>query len=79
MALVKLDIRIIKDIKPGRSWDELVLPEGHRDLVQAMVKHHAVSPQDKTNKPQSRFHSDLVEGKGECSTTEKKSQVSLKL
>ncbi|KAJ4421175.1 hypothetical protein N0V82_003940 [Gnomoniopsis sp. IMI 355080] len=61
---VKLDIRIIKDIRPGRSWDELVLPEGHRDLVQAMVKHHAVSPQDKTNKPQSRFYSDLVEGKG---------------
>ncbi|KAJ4387636.1 hypothetical protein N0V93_008233 [Gnomoniopsis smithogilvyi] len=61
---VKLDIRIIKDIKPGRSWDELVLPDGHRDLVQAMVKHHAVGPQDNTNRPESRFYSDLVEGKG---------------
>lgn len=61
---VKLDMRFIRDIKPGRSWDELVLPQGHRDVVQAMVQHHAVSPKDNTNKQKIRFQSDLVEGKG---------------
>lgn len=65
MFLVKLDIRLITDIKPGRSWDELVLPDGHRELVQAMVQHHAVSSKENTNKPTVRFRSDLVEGKGE--------------
>lgn len=67
-SLVKLDIRLIKDVKPGRSWDELVLPRGHRKVVQAMVQHHAVSPKENTNNPKIRFRSDLVEGKGKDQT-----------
>lgn len=63
--IVKVDIENLGTVKQEDNWDDLVLPPGHKDMVQAMVETFtstgsavgAVEGQDD-------YDVDLVPGKG---------------
>lgn len=68
-----LDIDLIRDIKDqcegGRDgFEDLVLPDGHKAIVRALVKTHARGAQSTSNMHQNHIHPqqgmDLVKGKG---------------
>jgi SpoVK/Ycf46/Vps4 family AAA+-type ATPase len=48
-------------VEQSNEWDNLVLPPGHREMVQAMVETHT---QDLQSNRHSRPGMDLVKGKG---------------
>ncbi|KAK0671527.1 aaa family atpase protein [Cercophora samala] len=54
-----LDLTILLDVKRTYSWDNLVLPPGHRRMVQAMVETHATE-----NRHRHLIGMDSVPGKG---------------
>ncbi|KAK3331865.1 hypothetical protein B0T19DRAFT_354221 [Cercophora scortea] len=59
---VLLDLNRLGPInKQGNGWDDLVLPPGHRDMVQAMVETHT---QDLGSNKDATVGMDLVQGKG---------------
>ena len=62
---VKLDVSLVEDIKEsGNGFDSLVLPEGHKDTLLALVKTHSQGKSlDVGLKAESR-QMDLVRGKG---------------
>ncbi|KUI71151.1 ATPase family AAA domain-containing protein 3B [Cytospora mali] len=45
---VRLDINLLRPVSYEDGWNELVLPEGHRKMVQAMVETYAADSQLKT-------------------------------
>ncbi|KAK3349666.1 hypothetical protein B0T25DRAFT_247604 [Lasiosphaeria hispida] len=60
---VVLDLRLLGPVEQNSEWDNLVLPAGHREMVQAMVETHTKdlsSNKDGANK----IGMDLVRGKG---------------
>lgn len=62
---VKLDVSLVEDIEErGSSFDSLVLPDGHKKTLLALVKTHSKGKNlDVTVKAESR-QMDLVRGKG---------------
>ncbi|KAF2996525.1 hypothetical protein E8E14_000232 [Neopestalotiopsis sp. 37M] len=58
---VLLNISQLDDVEQNNEWDNLVLPPGHREMVQAMVETHT---QDLQSNRESRPGMDLVKGKG---------------
>ncbi|ETS76967.1 hypothetical protein PFICI_10841 [Pestalotiopsis fici W106-1] len=58
---VLLDISRLERVEQNNEWDNLVLPPGHREMVQAMVETHT---QDLQSNRDSRPGMDLVKGKG---------------
>lgn len=52
------------DIRQEEGWDDLVLPQRHKTLVQAMVETHAAGSRSATGHSRTSLEVDLVRGKG---------------
>ncbi|KAK1831939.1 aaa family atpase protein [Podospora conica] len=64
---VMLDLEQLKEPKQGDDWSKLVLPRGHKKMVQAMVETHARGSQEPGwdgSSHQGKVSMDLVQGKG---------------
>lgn len=60
---VLLDLNLLRPVEQNNEWENLVLPRGHQEMVQAMVETHTMdlgTSNDGTNK----IGMDLVRGKG---------------
>ncbi len=62
----RLDIDKIGDVAPPEqdNFQKLVLPEGHQDIVQALVETHFKHSSNDVEKPETQHNVDLVRGKG---------------
>lgn len=69
----KLNVDLVKDIneeeaRKDSGFDELVLPEGYREIILALVQNHSRLVGDRRGDPSSAltqsFSMDLVKGKG---------------
>ncbi|KAH7336194.1 hypothetical protein BKA65DRAFT_29270 [Rhexocercosporidium sp. MPI-PUGE-AT-0058] len=69
-----LDVNLIEDITEDESkiirsgFDDLVLPEGHRMLLQALIKNQVRAPKKTSGEPDTEmdeFSMDLVKSKGQ--------------
>ncbi|KAI1083013.1 hypothetical protein F5B20DRAFT_577402 [Whalleya microplaca] len=58
---VLLNLKQLGPVQQNNEWDKLVLPSGHREMVQAMVETHT---QELGSKKDSNVGMDLVQGKG---------------
>jgi hypothetical protein len=56
---------LLEDVKYEDSWNDLVLPKGHKSMVQAMVETHAKGTRSTTGHIPEKIEVDLVRGKGE--------------
>lgn len=62
---VQADLRLLQHVKMEDGWNDLVLPKGHREMVQAMVETHAKGTRSTTgHSHQDKVAMDLVRGKG---------------
>ncbi|KPM40079.1 hypothetical protein AK830_g6502 [Neonectria ditissima] len=64
---VQLDLSQLMPLEQGDDWNKLVLPPGHREMVQAMVETHARGSQDTQQASKNNLREtemDLVRGKG---------------
>ncbi|GAB1312064.1 hypothetical protein MFIFM68171_02274 [Madurella fahalii] len=64
---VQLDLEKLQSLPQGDEWHKLVLPTGHRDMVQAMVETHTKGSQEMKQASigsSGKFVMDLVQGKG---------------
>ncbi|KAF2096574.1 P-loop containing nucleoside triphosphate hydrolase protein [Rhizodiscina lignyota] len=61
---IQLDINFLEHVKQENNWDDLVLPKGHRNMVQGMVETHAQGSRSTTGRQQDKIEMDLVRGKG---------------
>lgn len=64
-----LDLEQLKELKQGDDdWSKLLLPDGHKKMVQAMVETHASGSREPgwgaSTNHQGRVSLDLVQGKG---------------
>ncbi|KAK1750914.1 hypothetical protein QBC47DRAFT_392881 [Echria macrotheca] len=57
---VLLDLNLLKPIKQNNEWENLVLPEGHQEMVQAMVETYT----KELGSNKDTIGMDLVSGKG---------------
>lgn len=46
---MELDIKLLRPVSNEDGWNELVLPKGHRKMIQAMVETFSADSQLKTN------------------------------
>ncbi|KAI9773325.1 MAG: hypothetical protein M1840_007540 [Geoglossum simile] len=61
----QLNIDLVQKIdRQKNGFDDLVLPPGHKRLVQALVQTHATGARSATGEPRSDHQVDLVRGKG---------------
>ena len=62
------DISLVEDIKSSnQSFDRLVIPEDHKKIMQALVRHHTKGPRiaaTEMKEPDPDFSMDIVRGKG---------------
>ena len=62
------DISLVEDIKYSNlSFDRLVIPEDHKKIMQALVRHHTKGPRRaaaEVKDPDQDFSMDIVRGKG---------------
>ena len=62
------DISLVEDIKYSNlSFDRLVIPEDHKKIMQALVRHHTKGPRiaaAEMKEPDQEFSADIVRGKG---------------
>ncbi|KAF5635828.1 ATPase family AAA domain protein [Fusarium sp. NRRL 52700] len=64
---VLLNLKLLKEPEHIDDWDQLVLPEGHREMVQAMVETYAKGSHTgpaATNARHTHAGMDIVRGKG---------------
>ncbi|KAI1505354.1 hypothetical protein F5X99DRAFT_369089 [Biscogniauxia marginata] len=61
---VNLDIRFLEPVVHDAGWKDLVLPRGHKAIVQAMVENHAAGTRISNDSSSQRSEVDLVRGKG---------------
>ncbi|KAJ5690905.1 hypothetical protein N7462_005297 [Penicillium macrosclerotiorum] len=61
---VQLDLNRLRYIKAEDGWNRLVLPKGHREIVQAMVETHARGSRSSVDSRDDKMEMDLVHGKG---------------
>jgi len=69
---VQLDLELLEKLEQGDDWHKLVLPPGHRKMVQAMVETHTRGSQQPMwagSSHQGKVAMDLVQGKGKYSFT----------
>lgn len=64
VSAVKVDITRLGEIREEEGWDDLVLPQRHKNLVQAMVQTHAAGSRSASGQSQANLDVDLVRGKG---------------
>lgn len=62
MYIVLLHLTQLGPIEQNSEWNKLVLPAGHREMVQAMVETHT---RELGSSKDSKIGMDLVQGKGE--------------
>jgi hypothetical protein len=62
MCIVLFNLMQLGPVEQNNEWDNLVLPPGHRQMVQAMVETHTkeIGPGK-----DAKIGMDLVQGKGE--------------
>ena len=61
------DISLVEDIKYSNlSFDRLVIPDDHKKIMQALVRHHTKGPRvaAEIKGPDQEFSMDIVRGKG---------------
>ena len=62
------DISLVEDIKYSNlSFDRLVIPEDHKKIMQALVRHHTKGPRiaaAEMKEPDQEFSMDIIRGKG---------------
>jgi hypothetical protein len=63
-TLAQLDLMLLGNVRWEDSWKDLVLPKGHKSMVQAMVETHAKGTRSTTGNLQDNVEVDLVRGKG---------------
>jgi len=66
ICVAPLDVTLMRDV-PSRKegFNSLVLPKGHRDLVEALVQTHSRGPRPTSGSIHDKEHEvDLVRGKG---------------
>ncbi|KAF8861394.1 P-loop containing nucleoside triphosphate hydrolase protein [Acephala macrosclerotiorum] len=61
---IQADLRLLQNVKKEYGWNDLVLPKGHREMVQAMVETHAQRSRSTTGQLQDKIAMDLVGGRG---------------
>jgi hypothetical protein len=61
---VRLDVNRIEEVTYTSGFEALVLPDGHKETVRALVANHARGPINQ-NASSSDHGMDLVQGKGE--------------
>jgi hypothetical protein len=71
-----LNIDMLEAVKQEDNWNDLVLPKGHRKMVQGMVETHARGVTPTISQPRERVQMDLVRGKGTSEHTECNEQIS---
>jgi hypothetical protein len=69
-SAVQVDLMLLKNVKWVDGWKDLVLPRGHKEMVQALVETHARGSRSTTGETTDKVEVDLVRGKGECSRCE---------
>ena len=62
MCVVVLNLMQLYTLEQNDGWDNLVLPLGHQQMVQAMVETHT---QELSSGKDARIGMDVVKGKGE--------------
>lgn len=63
-AIVQLNLDQLEYVQQQDDWKKLVLPKGHRDIVQAMVETHSRGSGQTTMTQDDKVEMDLVRGKG---------------
>ena len=62
------DISLVEDIKnASKGFDHLVIPDNHKKIMQALVRHHTKGPRitnTETTKLDPEFSMDIIRGKG---------------
>jgi hypothetical protein len=66
-AIVTMDIDLLEPVVQDFGWNSLVLPKGHKRMVQAMVDTHAAAAKFTDRGGRIMPEVDLVRGKGENS------------
>lgn len=61
---VQLNLDQLKYVEQQDDWNKLVLPKGHRKIVQAMVENHSRGSGSTTSVQDNKVEMDLVRGKG---------------
>jgi hypothetical protein len=61
----RFNIDLIQPVKYTSGFDALVLPDGHKETVRALVATHARTPVMPEKSPYTEHSIDLVRGKGE--------------
>lgn len=61
---VQLNLDQLEYVQRQDDWKKLVLPKGHREIVQAMVETHSRGSGLSTSAQDSKIEMDLVQGKG---------------
>ncbi|KAK4220782.1 hypothetical protein QBC38DRAFT_505454 [Podospora fimiseda] len=64
---IRLDLELLRKVGHQDHWNQLVLPKGHKEMVQAMVEAHARGSQESTwaeASHEGNVAMDLVQGKG---------------
>lgn len=61
---VQVSLDQLEYVEEQDGWNKLVLPKGHRELVQAMVETHARGSTSSTSAEEKKVEMDLVRGKG---------------
>jgi hypothetical protein len=61
----RFNVDLIEPVKYTSGFDALVLPDGHKDTVRALVATHARTPAMSEKGSQAEHSIDLVRGKGE--------------
>lgn len=65
---VMLNLEQLKELKQFGDWSKLILPDGHKEIVQAMVETYARGSREPgwggSTNHQGRVSLDLVQGKG---------------
>jgi hypothetical protein len=61
----RFNVDLIEPVRYTSGFDALVLPDGHKDTVRALVATHARTPTMSETSSQAEHSIDLVRGKGE--------------
>lgn len=65
ISIVKIDLKNLGTVKQEDSWNDLVLPSGHKEMVQSMVESFTATGSAVVDKGgRDDYDVDLVPGKG---------------
>jgi hypothetical protein len=70
MSPAKFDVDLLKPVSYDSGWEDLVLPKGHREMVQALVDAHPKGNSQLFEIGRKRVDSDLLSKKGKSKRLE---------